>query len=115
MLPSVAILEPTLSDLGRQFSALVNWVPLEVMQLFDLLLWFIVITLPETNIAPENRPSGKEISSSNHPFSGAMLVSGRVDVISNKSLRNSKWEWFDHNVSRLVKSDSLYIMHFEAP
>ena len=35
-------------------------------------------TLPETAIAPENRLSQKEISSSNHPFSGAMLVSGRV-------------------------------------
>ena len=30
--------------------------------------------------APENRPSQKEISSSNHPFSGAMLVSGRVNL-----------------------------------
>ena len=36
-------------------------------------------TLPETNIAPENRPSQKEPKYSNHPFSGAkMLVSGRV-------------------------------------
>ena len=36
-------------------------------------------TLPETNIAPENEafPTGNQ--SSNHPFSGAMLVSGRVD------------------------------------
>ena len=34
-------------------------------------------TLPETNIAPENRPSLKEISSSNHPFSGALAVSFR--------------------------------------
>ena len=39
-------------------------------------------TLPETNIAPENRPSQKEISSSNHPFSGAnlLLVSGSVST-----------------------------------
>ena len=29
------------------------------------------ITLPKTNIAPENRPS-------NNPFLGAMFVSGRV-------------------------------------
>ena len=39
------------------------------------------ITLPETNIARENRPSQKDpkgTSSSNHPFAGAMLVSGRV-------------------------------------
>ena len=37
-------------------------------------------TLPEINIAPENRPSQKESSlpTSNHPFSGAMLVAGRV-------------------------------------
>ena len=33
------------------------------------------------NIAPENRPSQKETSISNHPFSGAMLVSGRVGFI----------------------------------
>jgi len=38
-----------------------------------------LITLPETNIAPENRPSQKGInSSSNHPFLGAMLVLGMV-------------------------------------
>ena len=37
-----------------------------------------LITLPKTNIAAENRPSQKEIWPSNHPFSGAMLVSGRV-------------------------------------
>ena len=36
-------------------------------------------TLPETNIAPENRPP-RGNSFSNHPFSGAMLVSGRVLV-----------------------------------
>ena len=35
-------------------------------------------TLHETNIAPENRGPLKEISSSNHWFSGAMLDSGRV-------------------------------------
>ena len=40
---------------------------------------FFQTTLLETNIAPENTPSQKEIdTSSNHPFSGAMLVSGRV-------------------------------------
>ena len=36
------------------------------------------ITHPETNVEPEKRPSQKEISSSNHPFSGPLLVSGRV-------------------------------------
>ena len=41
----------------------------------------LMVTLPETNIcAPENRVSQKEISSSNHPFSRAMLVLGRVSV-----------------------------------
>ena len=38
------------------------------------------ITLSETNIlAPENSSSQKEITSSNHGFSVAMLVSGSVD------------------------------------
>ncbi len=33
---------------------------------------WVKITLPETNSSPlNNRPSQKEISSSNHPFSGA--------------------------------------------
>ena len=44
------------------------------------IIWICYISLPETNIAPENRPSQKEIWYSNHPFSGAMLVSGRVCV-----------------------------------
>ena len=30
--------------------------------------------LPETNIASENRPSRKQISSSNHPFSGRVSI-----------------------------------------
>ena len=34
-------------------------------------------TLPETNVESD-WPSVKQISSSNHPFSGAMLVLGRV-------------------------------------
>ena len=46
-------------------------------------LWILLRkcdTLPKTNIAPENRPSQKEtcLPTSNHPFSGAMLDSGRV-------------------------------------
>ena len=38
------------------------------------------VTLPETNVfAPENRPKpNRKGLYSNHPFSGAMLVSGRV-------------------------------------
>ena len=31
-----------------------------------------------SNIAPARRPSQNEMSSSNHPFSGATLVSGRI-------------------------------------
>ena len=38
-------------------------------------------TLPETNIAPENRPSQKETCIPTIHFSGAMLVSGRVTVL----------------------------------
>ena len=38
-----------------------------------------IYTLPKTNIAPENRPSQKETSIPT--FSGAMLVSGRVEVM----------------------------------
>ena len=38
-----------------------------------------MFTLPEPNMAPENRVSQKVKKSSNHPFSGAMLVSGRVN------------------------------------
>ena len=38
-------------------------------------------TLPETNVAPENGPSQKETSVFLcHPFSGDMLVSGRVPI-----------------------------------
>ena len=46
-------------------------------------------TLQETNIAPENWPSQKEISSSNHWFSRAMLVWGRVH--SRKTSLISHW------------------------
>ena len=44
--------------------------------------YFSIETHPETNIALENRPSQKEtrLPTSNHPFSGAMLVFGRVNV-----------------------------------
>ena len=44
-------------------------------------------TLTETNIAPENRSSQMEMNlptSSNHQFSGAMLVSGRVNFMVTK-------------------------------
>ena len=46
---------------------------------------------PETNIALENRPSHKEISSSNHPFPGAMLFLGRVTLI-NMNLQSLRYE-----------------------
>ena len=47
-------------------------------------------TLPETNIAPENRPLGKEIPIENHHFLGAMLVLGSVilEFPLNKASRN---------------------------
>ena len=46
------------------------------------------VTLPETNIfAPENRPKpNRKRSYSNHPFSGAMFVSGRVGVVFPQKL-----------------------------
>ena len=42
------------------------------------LLGATVRTLPEINIAPENKPLEKEIPNGNPPFLGAMLVLGRV-------------------------------------
>ena len=42
-------------------------------------------TLPETNMAPENRPSQKETGFSNHPFSYAMLASGSVPFFFDRS------------------------------
>ena len=47
-------------------------------------------TLPKTNIAPKNRPSQKEISSSNHPFSGANYVSfreGNIGIAGDTNIR----------------------------
>lgn len=45
----------------------------------------ISFTLPETNIVPQSTPSQKETSSSNHQFSGTMLVSGReFDFLKNQ-------------------------------
>ena len=45
-----------------------------LMDLLDLL----VITLPETNIAPENNPLEKEVPIGNHHLLRAMLVLGSV-------------------------------------
>ena len=50
-------------------------------------------TLPETNVAPENRPSQKETSLPNHPFSRSMLVSGGVLNKNNTKKFLSKG-WF---------------------
>ena len=47
--------------------------------------------LPKTNIAPENRPPQKEISSSNNPYSGAMLVSGRVYILGPCLNTGNQW------------------------
>ncbi len=62
-------------------------------------------TFPETNIAPENRPSQKEIIAfqlSNHPFSGAMLVSGRV----LHATKHKKWWCQIANEQRLIAMTS---------
>ena len=51
-------------------------------------------TLPETNMTPENRPSQKDSKGnlySNHPFSGAMLVSGRVYLNEFEECRGILW------------------------
>ena len=42
-------------------------------------------TLPETNIAPENKPLEKEIPIGNHHFLGAMLVLGSVSSSKKES------------------------------
>ena len=49
-----------------------------------------VIRLPETNIAPENRPSQTETSIETIHLSGAMLVSGMVNYTSRKLTWNPK-------------------------
>ncbi len=59
----------------------------------------IIYTLPKTNIAPENRPSQKETGTPNHPFSGAMFVSGRVVICVNHI--NSYTKLMPHNASDL--------------
>ena len=47
----------------------------------------LYVTLRKTNIGPENRPSQRKGSSSNHQYSGAkMLVSGRVSTITKHTL-----------------------------
>ena len=40
-------------------------------------------TLPETNIAPKKWAFPKGNSYSNHPFSGVMLVFGRVLIVGS--------------------------------
>ena len=55
-------------------------------------------TLPETNIAPENRPLEKEI-----PF-GAMLVSGSVYKFKHMDLVwASAWKWVNGPAARSPK------------
>ena len=49
----------------------------------------ICVTLPETNMAHENRPSQKESSLPTIKFSGAMLVSG--SVIKPDSRMDNLW------------------------
>ena len=47
-------------------------------------VWFLGSTLPETNMAPENRPSLKETNLPTIIISGAMLVSGSVKTLSTR-------------------------------
>ena len=55
---------------------------------------------PETNskFAPENQPSRpkRKGSSANHPFLGAMLVSGRVKIIVLKQGTNCRYNWVEY-------------------
>ena len=46
------------------------------------------LTLPETNMAPENSPLEKEIPIGNPSFLGAMLVLGSVRTLSFHDLNN---------------------------
>ena len=64
----------------------------------------MVNTLPETNIAPEKKaiPKGNEYS--NHPFLGAMLVSGRVYQVHIPYIRCG-WEMKSNYT--LIKWESL--------
>ena len=60
-----------------QYTLLLTVNPLVVIgPLIWMKSWLMKFAPPKTNIGPEHRPSQKEISFSNHPFSGAMLVSG---------------------------------------
>ena len=49
-------------------------------------------TLPETSIARARKPSQKEINlpTSNHPFSGAMLVSRRYFLTGSKGIWSTR-------------------------
>ena len=68
-------LDPELEDQGRSCNSLSK-----VFPFWRALDWFFSSSLkscinifPKTNIAPENGPSQKALSFSNHPFSGATV------------------------------------------
>ena len=59
----------------------------------------VTFTLPKTNIAPENRLGPKrKRSSSNHPFSGATLVGGRVPLKIHPKNRLANIPWIRWSV-----------------
>ena len=68
-------------------SALLNVFKAEALEIWALTSSSelnLKITLPETKIALEDKPSQKETSSSNHYFSGAMFFSFEVPINSGK-------------------------------
>ena len=64
-------------------------------------------TMPKANIAPEIWPSQKETSISNHPFSGAMLVSGRV--VFQPSISSEAMSMLVFDILREVKVGHLFV------
>ena len=80
-----------------------QWWKLQDRNLHDI--WFFTITLPETNTAPEDRPSQKEISIATITFFQVrkILVSGRV--YSNRVLLSL--EKLSRKGSRIVFQESM--------
>ncbi len=83
------------------------------------IFFLLKVTLPETYLAPENRPSQKKmIIYSNHPFSGAKLLSFREGIpaegISSGNLlaprRNSRFCWKQLGIgNRRFPPDNMYL------
>ena len=71
-------------------------------------------TLPETNMAPENRPPNRKGSYSNHPFLGAMLVSGRVTTRNNNFATHGSIRGISRT-QQLQPLDTLFGPRFWSP